>query len=607
MYDKLVGIFKMNNENQILFLKNKLKDIKMDKGDSIQSYFMRITQIKNDLLSIGEVVANRELTLIALGGFTRAWDVFNTTILNNDRIPSFDELLARCTQEEKRMMERDKPSKGNDPIAFRTHAKRKNNVGPRKQGQGFKQGFKDGRKGRCYNHNRFGHYVRECLTRRILQGMMTTTTTTITKAMEIKGRTSSTIKERGMLPQLDMEMVDLPKDKEIPMEKALSNLIEKKTNLEIVLGDKATYPVKGIGIAMEDKGFKVAFIDGKVHICQRTPKEAFTLGFRVEGLYQVGGSPLGAMSCDNSLQSKLWHQRFAHLLYKALPGVRKMVTGKKIKILKTSNGTEYESNEFNDFCREVGIKRETTIAYTLEKNGVVERKNRTIMEATRTMLHDLGLPKFLWGEVANTAMYVQNRCPHQPLNFKTPEEVITSKKPDVSHFRIFGCPVYFHMPKEKRNKLGACGKKGTFVGYNENSKAYRIYVPGQRDVEVSHDVTFHEDIALEKARDLPIPGKENDNVAYKHVESMADESMPDVEGPTDPIDPPPGDPSTSKKKTLWLKDTLEDVEGHVAPRGTFRESKKPNKYQGYRVAMSTIVQFEPCTFEEAQSTKSGRM
>jgi len=148
MYDKPVGMFKMSNANQILFLKNKLKDMKMDKGESIQSYFTRITQIKNDILSIGEVVADRELTLIALGSLTRAWDVLNITILNNDMIPGFDELLARCTQEETRMMERDKPSNGNDPTTFSPHAKRKNNAGPRKQGQGFKPGFKEGRKGR---------------------------------------------------------------------------------------------------------------------------------------------------------------------------------------------------------------------------------------------------------------------------------------------------------------------------------------------------------------------------------------------------------------------------------------------------------------------------
>ena len=112
------------------------------------------------------------------------------------------------------------------------------------------------------------------------------------------------------------------------------------------------------------------------------------------------------------------------------------------------------------------------------------------MEAARAMLCNQGLPKFLWGEAANTAVYIQNRCPHSALESKTPEEVFSGKKPNVSHFRVFGCPVYFRVPKEKRSKLNDFGKKGMFVGYSETSKAYRVYVLGQREVEICHDVTF---------------------------------------------------------------------------------------------------------------------
>ena len=108
--------------------------------------------------------------------------------------------------------------------------------------------------------------------------------------------------------------------------------------------------------AMEDKGFNVAFIDGKVRIWKKSFKEAITIGFRVDTLYQVGGSPLGAMTCDTTRQ--------------------------------TDNGIEYETNEFKNFCREAGIKRETTTVYTPEHNDVVEQKNRTIVEATHAMLCD---------------------------------------------------------------------------------------------------------------------------------------------------------------------------------------------------------------------------
>ena len=140
--------------------------------------------------------------------------------------------------------------------------------------------------------------------------------------------------------------------------------------------------------------------------------------------------------------------------------------------------------------------------YSPEKNGVVERNNNTIVEATRDMLYDQGLLKFLWGEASNTTVYVQNRCPHSALDSKTPEEVFSGKKPDVAHFRVFGSPVYFHVPKEKRSKLDDSRKKRMFVGYSETSKAYRIYVPGQREVEICHDVTFDEDVSLKKVRNF---------------------------------------------------------------------------------------------------------
>jgi hypothetical protein len=67
--------------------------------------------------------------------------------------------------------------------------------------------------------------------------------------------------------------------------------------------------------------------------------------------------------------------------------------------------------------------------------------------------------------------------------------------------RIFGCPMYIHVPKEKRTKLDPSGNKGTFVGYNETSKAYRIYIPRHRHIEISRDVTFYEEETFRKSRE----------------------------------------------------------------------------------------------------------
>ena len=88
--------------------------------------------------------------------------------------------------------------------------------------------------------------------------------------------------------------------------------------------------------------------------------------------------------------------------------------------------------EFTGFCAREGIKREWTAPYNPEQNGVEKRKNWTIVEATRAMLYDQDMPKFLWAEACNTAVYIQNRTPHTALGKITPENVFTGNKPEVT-------------------------------------------------------------------------------------------------------------------------------------------------------------------------------
>jgi hypothetical protein len=108
------------------------------------------------------------------------------------------------------------------------------------------------------------------------------------------------------------------------------------------------------------------------------------------------------------------------------------------------------------------------------------------------MIHYQSILMTLWEKACIRIVYVQNHSPHQILKNIAPEEEFTKVKPEIRHFKIFGCSVHLHVPKEKRSKLEPSGRKGTFVGYSESSKAYRIYIQGQRQIEVSRDVTFEE-------------------------------------------------------------------------------------------------------------------
>ena len=88
------------------------------------------------------------------------------------------------------------------------------------------------------------------------------------------------------------------------------------------------------------------------------------------------------------------------------------------------------------------------------------------------------------------------------MGSRTPEEAFTRVRPNVRHFRMFGCLMFSHVPFEKRTKLEPTAKKGIFVGYSETSKAYRIYIPAQRKLVVRRDVKFEEDCAFRKSMDL---------------------------------------------------------------------------------------------------------
>jgi transposase InsO family protein len=101
--------------------------------------------------------------------------------------------------------------------------------------------------------------------------------------------------------------------------------------------------------------------------------------------------------------------------FKELKDLTENLSERKIKILRTNNGGEYTLNEFVSFCRDVGIKRELTTPYNPQQNDVAERKNKTIMEAVKTMIHEQDLPMHLWAEAARTTMYVQNRLSHSAL------------------------------------------------------------------------------------------------------------------------------------------------------------------------------------------------
>jgi len=128
-----------------------------------------------------------------------------------------------------------------------------------------------------------------------------------------------------------------------------------------------------------------------------------------------------------------------------------------------------------------------------QQNGVAERKNRTILDLVRTMLKSNNVPKEFWAKVVQCAIYVKNRCPYAKLNEKTPQEVWSGRKLSVSHLKVFGSIAYGHVPAQQKNKLEDRSKKYMFIGYDEKTKAYRLFNPITKKVIMSRDVQVDEE------------------------------------------------------------------------------------------------------------------
>ncbi|GKE27546.1 retrovirus-related pol polyprotein from transposon TNT 1-94 [Tanacetum coccineum] len=152
--------------------------------------------------------------------------------------------------------------------------------------------------------------------------------------------------------------------------------------------------------------------------------------------------------------------------------VRLQVTVRRIR---TDNGTEFVNQTLREYYEKIIISHETYVARSLQQNGVVERCNRTLIEATRTMLIYAKALLFLWAEAVAIACYTQNRSIVRLHQGKTPYELLHDKPPDLSFFHVFGALCYPTNDSKNLGKLQPKADIGIFIGYAPIKKAFRIY------------------------------------------------------------------------------------------------------------------------------------
>ena len=272
-------------------------------------------------------------------------------------------------------------------------------------------------------------------------------------------------------------------------------------------------------------------------------------------------------------------------------------TGSKLRSVRTDRGTEYLNAQLEGFFKEKGVKHETTAPYTPEQNGAAERFNRTLMERVRAMLFDAQQPKDMWAEAAATATYIRNRSPTTG-RAQTPWELCFGSKPNVSGMKVFGARAYVHVPKQGRNKLDSRTRAGTFLGYQPNSKAYRVLLDDDKMV-ISRDVTFDESPAQTK-EGTEILDLSNifEELTITPEEAFEEDTEPEAETGRATTQEASTQEGTTQEATTDSSNVPHGTQQSAESRYPARQRRQPQEWFKANAA-STSDHVEPQTYEEA--------
>ncbi|KAJ9561789.1 hypothetical protein OSB04_006949 [Centaurea solstitialis] len=287
-----------------------------------------------------------------------------------------------------------------------------------------------------------------------------------------------------------------------------------------------------------NKNHKVSFSKKKCKVKNRR-KEVILTGVRQADIYIINMNTSTDNFCFVSRASTdtnwLWHKRLSHLNFKTLNQlcINNLVVGlpdfrytkvslcsayilgysffdPRVKLLKKSfyssgrwkgsttllfdqsEVTTELSSTLETFFDQKGISQNFSSVRTPQQNGVAERRNRTLIEAARSMLSEANLATQFWAEAVNTACYTQNRSLIVKRFRRTPYELFRNRKPSIEHLHIFGCVCYILNNKDNLGKFDSKSDDGIFLGYSSISKTYRVFNKRRQTIEETIHVKFDE-------------------------------------------------------------------------------------------------------------------
>ncbi|CAL9020204.1 unnamed protein product [Prunus brigantina] len=361
-------------------------------------------------------------------------------------------------------------------------------------------------KPKCYNCDRFGHLARDCTVNKNVQKANCVNQMEVTGNLFYANCTTIEIKTNGewyvdsgcsnhMIGNLEL-LVDVRTNVAGKVQMPTGTLVSVagigSLRIDTAKGRKYIRDVMYLpGLKenllsvgqMDEHGYCLVFGEGMCRVFDSPSMDYLIIKVQMKSnrCYPVSflAEKQLLMKTSFTQSTWIWHKRLGHLHFGGLKQLRDKEMVQRLPTLEEQSAH--------------AIQRKLTMAYTPHQNGVVERKNRTVIEMAKSMLHKKGMPYFLWAEAVHTAVYLLNRCPTKALHNITLFESYSGRKPGIAHLKVFNSLCYVHVPAELRHKLDLKSTKGVFVGYATCEKGYRVFDPVSNKLILSRDVTFDEE------------------------------------------------------------------------------------------------------------------
>ncbi|KAH9718038.1 hypothetical protein KPL71_022065 [Citrus sinensis] len=568
-----------NNFDDRLYMKRKLYTFSMKEGTTTKDYLDEFNKLILDLEKVNVMLEDEDRALILLSSLPDSYEHFVDTLLYGRQTLTLKDVKNALESKDLKKRSDLKYQVTGDGLVVKEKSEKKVYKDKKNKIQ-RENDDKKKKKMKCYFCQKEGHYIKDCFEKKKLEKLQKDTNGKAAIASEDEEDAKGTDVLIAAEKQPTTEWIlDSGCSFHMCPNKEFFKTFESITSGKVFLGNNLACKVTGIGtinIQMFDgRTRELKEVSDKTklwhmrlgHISQKGMKElekqglfghdqitqlefcekcvfgkATRLKFNtgkhetkqtldyihsdIWGPSQIpshGGARYFITFIDD-YSMKLWvyilkHKSEALDKFKEWTALMENQIGRKVKRLRTDNGLEYCSNEFDEFCRKMGIARHKTVRNTPQQNGLAERMNRTLIEKLRCMLLSSNLSKHFWPEAVVTAAYLINRSLTSALEFRTPQEAWSGKPLDLSNLKVFGCPAYAHI---RQGKLEPRVVKGYFIGYPEGIKGYKIWSINGKPTRtfISRDVVFDEE-ALTQSRvetEITNPSSEEKEVVELEVE-----------------------------------------------------------------------------------------